>query len=70
MDGDGVVTLAEHGCLAAAELQSDASWRVVVKCARLVCLQFYGVLQPLRAAVLLQCNAASALGNQKSNFGS
>ena len=42
VDGDGVATLAEHGCLAAAGLQSDASWRVVVKRARLLCLRFYG----------------------------
>ena len=68
VDGDGVVTLAEHGCLAAAGLQCNATWRIV-KRARLVCLRLW-VLRSLRAAVLLQCNAASVLGNQKSNFGS
>ena len=65
MDGERVVTLAEHSCLVAAGLQYDATWCVVINRARLVCLRFYGVLQPLRAAVLLQCNAASALDKPK-----
>ena len=68
VESEGVVTLAEHGCIAAAGLQGDTTWRIV-KRARLVCLRLW-VLRSLRAAVLLQCNAASALGNQKSNFGS
>ena len=55
VDGDGVVTLAEHDYLTAAGMQSDASWCVVVKRARLVCLRFYGCCN--LCAQLCCCNA-------------
>ena len=58
VDGDGVVTLAMSGHLAAAGLQCTATWCVVVKWARLDCLPLW-VLQSLCAAVLLQCSITS-----------
>ena len=51
VDGEGVVALAEHGCIAAAGLQGDTTWRIV-KRARLVCLRLW-VLRFLCTAVLL-----------------
>ena len=64
VDSDGIVTLAVHDFLAVAGLQSDATWCVVVKQARLVCLYLW-VLRPLHTAVLLQGSTASVLGAQK-----